>query len=104
MAIRLETLPVITMSSSNVPVQLSSTATRVTSVTIQADRTNSASIYLGDSSVTTSTGMEIVPGETAEVTADNVRAGSEEFLLSDLYLVSGTSGMIARAAVFRRKI
>lgn len=102
--IKLSTLPPVTLASAGTATPVSTTSLRVTSLTIQSDKSNTASMYLGSDSVTVASGLEIVPGETAEVTADNVRAGSEEFDVSEIYLITGTSGQMFRAGVFIRRV
>jgi hypothetical protein len=105
MAVKLTTISPLTLSLANTPTAVSANAIAVTSLTIQSDKNNTASIFVGDASVDVNSGMEIVPGETAEITADNVgRGGSEEFLISEVYIVTATTGQIVRAAAFTRRV
>jgi len=100
--IKIETLtPLILVS--NTPTQLSSLNTPVTSVTIQADIDNAGHIYFGDSTVTSSTGQIIFKGGAVPITADNRPGGSEEILLSEIYVLATTGGDKVRLNVFRRK-
>lgn len=103
MAIKLETVAPISLAISNNPYQLSADPLRVVSVTISADAANTAKIYIGDETVTASSGIELSPGESAVISTPLRPSGSEEFLLNEIYVVASTSGQLARAAVWRRK-
>lgn len=104
MAVKIATLPVVTVVSSGTAVPVHPSLLYVTSITIQADYTNVGNIYVGDSTVTTLNGLEIPPGDAAEITADNSKAGSEEFDISQIYINSSTTGNKAKIAVFRRAL
>lgn len=102
MAIKVATLPVITVSSANTAVALHSTTLYATSITIQAEYTNVGNVAIGDSNVTALNGLELPPGDAAEITADNTKVGSEEFDVSQIFVNSSTSGNKVRIAVFKR--
>lgn len=104
MAIKLLTLPLVTITNSNTAYPIYGTAIPVTSVTLQADFTNSAKIAVGGSTVLPSTGVEIPPGDTATIDAPIINSRSEEMLLSDIYVTSSTGGQTVRVVAFGRKI
>ena len=101
--IKLMTLPVITVSVGGTAVQVSTDVIAVTSLTLQAAFNNTGKVVVGDSTVTPAIGMEVPPGDTVTITADNISKGSEEFLLSEVWINSSTAGNTVRAAAFRRK-
>jgi hypothetical protein len=105
MAVKLVTLPNVTLTNSGQAYQIYEQTLAVTSVTVQAEFTNSAKIALGGSTVTTSTGVEIPPGDTATIQADAASGRSaEEFYLSDIYACSSSAGQVIRVTAFTRKV
>ena len=100
MAVKLQALAPVTLTLSNTAYQLSSTPMAVTSVTLQASYSNAAKVCFGDSAVTASSGLEIPPGDTAEITAD---VKGQEFYLDEVYLISSSAGQVVRAVAFVRK-
>ncbi len=103
MAIGLKTLPAVTVASGGTAVKLTANETWVTSVTIQAEFTNVSKICLGDSTVTTSTGIQIPIGDCATIDApQGPRGGAEEFDLSKIYINSSTTGDGVRIIAFGR--
>jgi len=104
MAIQLSTEDPIIIAASNVAQPIAAVSRPVTSVIVQADSGNSANVYVGDSTVTTSNGLEIPPGATVDATGDNVgRGGDDEMMSGDIFVISGTAGMKVRIAIFKRK-
>jgi hypothetical protein len=61
-------------------------------VVLTCPTTNAASVYVGDSGVTTDTGLEIEPGAGAMIAVDNV---------SKLYFISSAADQIIKYAVER---
>lgn len=104
MAVKVQTLPPVTVASAGTAVAVGSTAIAVTSLTIQAEDDNTGSLFIGDATVSSTNGLELVPGATAEITADSIGRGqSEEFYINEIYVNATTSGDTARAAAFRRR-
>lgn len=63
---------------------------------VRAELTNSADLYIGDSTVTTSTGMFLQAGESNEKYARNLARGyTTTYDLSKIYIV-GTTGDAVR--------
>jgi len=103
MAIKIQTLPNIT-GIGTAP-QVNPNHIAVTSLTLQSEDDNTGDIYIGDSSVTVGTGLILVPGATAEITADGIgKGGADEFFIDEVYLISSTSANVVRAAAFRRRL
>jgi hypothetical protein len=86
MAVKLLTAPVVTVSSAGTAVAIYSTQIPVTSVTIQALFTNVGKIYVGSSTVTSSTGLEIPAGDVITIDAPMTRGHHEEFYLNEIYV------------------
>lgn len=103
MALIIVTLSPVTVSSAGNAVQLSSSSIFTSSATIQADVDNSGNIYIGDSSVTSSNGIELKPGDVYEFSGDDIRGIGEQIDLSDLYVDAATSNDSVRVTYFKRK-
>lgn len=105
MAVKLVTLPNVTLTNSNQAYQIYDQPLAVTSVTIQADFTNGAKIALGGSSVLPNSGVEIPPGDTATIQADAASGRStEEFYLNEVYVCSSMAGQSIRVTAFTRRL
>lgn len=59
----------------------------ITGVLVQSLATNSANIYIGGVGVTTSTGLELIPGATLSLSVNNIAI---------IYAVSGTANQVLR--------
>lgn len=103
MALLLATSSVVTVTTAGTAVQLSSEARPIPSIVIQGDLTNTGNIHLGDSTVTSSTGLAIGPGETVEITGSEVGSATAELILSDLYIDADVNGEGVRVAFFKRR-
>lgn len=103
MAIKIETSSVITIDIGGVAKQLASAPIAVTSVIIQAEYTNVGRISIGSANVTSSTGIEIGPGDTFSLTVESIK-DIGELLLNDIYVVSNTAGDKVRVMIYRRKL
>lgn len=103
MAIKIATQAVVTIDSGGVAKQLASSPIAVTSVIIQAEYNNVGRISIGDSTVTTSTGIEIGPGDTFSLTVESIK-DIGELLLNDIYVISNTAGDAVRLMIYRRKL
>lgn len=104
MAVKIVTLNPVTITTGGVAEQAGSAATPVTSMTLQAEDTNTGNVYIGGSNVTAANGQALTPGNTCEITADSIGRGSaEEFLINEVWINSSTSGNVVRIAVFQRR-
>lgn len=103
MSVKIEALsPLVQIATGSVAVPLKLTSLPATSIIIQAEYTNIGRISIGDSAVTTSTGIEIGPGDTFTLSIESVSKVGE-FDLADVYVVSNTAGDSVRVLVLRRK-
>ena len=104
MAIKLYTLAQITVATSGTEQQVSATATPITTLVVSAPATNTGAIYVGDSNVTTTRGIEVAKGTTVSISADmSGRAGGEELILSDFYIDAATNGDKANVSYITRR-
>jgi len=103
MGIQLVTLSPVTITSGGTARPLSATSILVTSITIQASFTNVGKLSLGDSTVTTSNGIEIPPGDTCTIDAPMGMRGPEELDISTIYVVSATTNDSCKVLSFKRR-
>lgn len=103
MSTKLTTFSRASLASSNVAQQVASSAIAVASLTIQAESTNTGSIFIGDSTVTTTSGIEVGPGDCAVLEGPLGPRGPEEFLISEVYIVGANAGDKVRLSAFRRR-
>lgn len=104
MALKYFVLPDVTVSTAGTRVQLSATATPVSTVIITAKAANSGKIYVGDDTVAAGTGTELAAGSSLAVSADmSGRPGGEEFVLSDFYIDAATNGDKVAVAYIKRR-
>ena len=100
MAIEIQTLPALTGIGAATAL---GEHIAVSSVTIQSQNDNVGSVYVGDSTVTISTGLIIDEGDATIITADMIGSSSEEFYLDEIFVISATAGNTVRVAAFRRR-
>jgi hypothetical protein len=101
MAVILQTLPTVSTASSDVPLVVNNQHILVSSILIQADQDNTDSIYVGDVNVTSLTGVELMPGDSATIEVDLER--NSELYLDEVYIISPSTLQKARLSVFRRR-
>ena len=83
----------VTVTTPGTAVPLSTSRIYTTAFAVRAKLTNNGNIFLGDSTVTSSTGMFLQPGETNEKTAQNVSRGViQTFELSKIYIDAQNGG------------
>lgn len=86
-----------TVSTAGTRVQISTDTTiRTPYVVIQASSANAGTIYLGGSTVSSTNGLELFPGESYIFNAETSREGNRVYRLSDIYLDSSANGLICR--------
>lgn len=103
MAVKPRTLPAIELVNANQAYALGPSNILATSVTIQADFTNSGKIVIGDAAVTALSGQEVPAGDSAVIEADQVHGRTEQFALSDVYVTSSQANQRVRVFLFDRK-
>lgn len=83
-------------------VQLTSTATLADNLVIQAIKTNTGNIFLGDSSVSSTRGFTLVPGQFISFEGSRRRDGSDYLDLSTFWLDCATNGDGVQWAYYKR--
>jgi hypothetical protein len=103
MSVKLQTVSSVTTAVDNTAISLSASQVLTTTLTVQAEATNTESVFVGGSSVTTASGLELEPGDVMEIEGPNTRGITEEFDVQDCYIISTTAGQKVRLAGFQRK-
>ena len=103
MAQKLFTGSVVTVASAGTAEQVSSIETAITTLIVNADSTNAGTIYIGDSSVDSTNGIEVQPGDIVPISADPRSKYGEEVFLSDFYIDAATNGDKARISYIKRR-
>ncbi len=86
-------LPVVTVAMPGTPVQFSVIHTEFQSTLIQADPANTGNIYIGDSTVSASTGISLAPGEKLGIDGlRRARAGDDSFYYDVWYADTDSGG------------
>lgn len=94
MAQKTKIFTAVTIATAGTRQQLTATSTAVLSVIVQADSLNTGKIYVGDSSVSSSSGIELAAGEAFVIEPQYF--GDNEINLSDIYLDTATNNNVAR--------
>ena len=103
MAVKLTTTAAITVAAAGTAVTVSAINRAVSSVIIQAEDGNTGNIFVGDSTVDSSNGIILTPGEATEISGDDRRSGLDELILSDVFVDAATNGDAVRVAFFARR-
>jgi hypothetical protein len=101
MALKLYTHALQTLAGASAQT-LSSTDLWVSSVTLVTNSANSGTMYLGSSTVATTTGVPIPAGASVTLDASMIRGTSDEFNLADLYII-GTATDTVRLSTVRSR-
>lgn len=87
MALKLTQLGQVTVTSAGTRVQITATSTPTYYVTIQADPGNSGTIYVGDSSVSSTVcAAALSAGASIRIEGPKYRNSTDEVVLSDIYV------------------
>lgn len=101
MAVKL--YPLSRTSVGTTAVQVLSTPTRTPGMIISAPATNTAPIYYGDSTVTTTAGAILMPAESVAISCPIVGGDDEEIDISDFYVVSSAATQYIHVVYFGRR-
>lgn len=104
MAVKLLTAPQAIVTSAGTAVPVYSSKLAVTSITLQALFTNVGKIYVGSSTVTSSTGIEIPPGDVITIDAASVRGHQEEIYADEVYVNATSSNDAVKVIMIVRRI
>lgn len=103
MALKLQTVDPVSLVSSSTPYPLYDEDLRVVSATISAPTDNDGTVFIGDDTVTPSTGIALAPGESAVIETPNRPSGNDEFSLNEVYVTCLTAGQSVNIAIWRKK-
>lgn len=103
MAVKLITLPNVTVVSAGTPVQITADKIMANAVFVQAHEDNTGNIYVGDENVSASRGTSVGPGQPLQYSGNPQMQLLSEFLLSDVWIDAANDGDRVRVAYFRRK-
>jgi hypothetical protein len=100
--LKLKTLPAVTVATSGTRQPIYGSPIYAYSVLIQSLPSNEGVQYIGDSTVTVGTGIEIAPGDATEMEAPE-RSRTDQFDLSMIYVDSDTNGAEFRIIAWIRE-
>lgn len=104
MALKLNSHAPVTVVTAGVRVQVDTEKRPLTSIIIQAANGNSGRLYVGDSTVSSTNGIELNAGESLEITGDGRNDGqSDEVVLADLWIDASANAQIAKIAFFVKR-
>jgi len=103
MALQVFLLPAVTVATAGTAVQITALNRATMSVLVQASKDNVGRIFVGDSTVDSSNGIELDPGEAKEITPEEVGRSSEEVILSDIFVDSQFDADSVRIAFLGRR-
>lgn len=104
MALKLYNVTQVTVATAGTQVQVSTSNLPITTIVISAPAANTGVIYVGNSDVSATTGIEVAKGTSVSITADmSGRAGGEEFILSDFWIDAATDGDKANVLYITRR-
>lgn len=93
MALKLYTVGDVTVTTAGTRVQLTSTNTYVSNVTVQGLGANTGKIFVGDSSVSATRGYELSPGSGIAITSIVTPKGTQELVnLADIWFDAASNG------------
>lgn len=97
----IKTLDPVAVSSPGTAVTLTPTHIYATAVYLQAYDTNAGSVYVGDSTVTSSNGAKISPGEVWQIACDTYPTsfGVLRFDLNQIYIDASSPGDTVRVQI-----
>lgn len=85
-------------------VPISLTSIRCTTVIINCKKASTGPIYVGDSDVAITRGIEVESGEAMAISADaSGRSGGEEMDLADIYICGNAAADIVKISYLARK-
>lgn len=93
MSLKLHTLAQTTVTTAGTRVQVSASNIAASTVIFSVPAANTGSIFVGDSNVSSTRGIEVPKGTTISITADMFgKPSGSDLLLSDLYVDAATNG------------
>lgn len=102
MAQTLKTLAVATVAAAGTAIQINATNTPAASISIQANASNLGNIYVGDSTVDSTTGQVLIAGQQLSLTPEQRSKYGDELIVSDIFIDADNNGESARIAITRQ--
>ena len=102
MPAKMKTLAPVTVTTAETAEQITALDIPSTGLIVQANTVNAGLIYVGDSTVTSSNGMELEAGETFSITAEEIGSSNDEIVLSDVWIDAQLDGDGVRIQYFGR--
>lgn len=102
MAIKLVTIAQMTIDTAGTQEQVSTSDIPISTLIVSAPAANTGAIYVGDSDVASTRGIEVAKGTTVSISADFSGTG-EEFVLSDFWIDAATNGDKANVSYVKRR-
>lgn len=98
-----KTFPAVIISTANERKPLSDTSLLVYEVSVQSLSTNAAKGYIGDETVTSADGLEVLPGDPVVVELPARARATDQFDIKDVYVTSATVGTEFRVSAWIRE-
>lgn len=83
---------VVTVATAGTAVALDSSPIASSSIVVQSDPTNTGRMYVGDSTVDSTNGVVLEPGQTFEFEGDDRRGGGDEYRLDEIFVDAAVNG------------
>lgn len=103
MALKLTQLAQGTVTTAGTPVQATAARIYAYSVVVSSDSKNTGKVYVGDSAVASTSGIELDPGQSVTITPEQIRGQTEELLLSDIYVDASVNSSKFRISYLARR-
>ncbi len=101
-ALKLKTLPAVTVTTSGTRVPISATTVMVYSLIVISVSTNTGIQYIGDDTVAVANGAPIAPDGSVEFEPPESARGYDQFDIKDIYLDSSSNGAEFRVLAWIR--
>lgn len=90
-------LGVVAVTTAGTRKQISTDSKACYAIVLQANSSNTGKIYVGDSTVTSSNGIELSAGDSLTISPQSINGGSDtEINLTDVYIDAQVSGESVR--------
>ena len=91
----------ITLATAGTEQQVSTTATPIQALIVQAASANTGNIFVGDSDVAATRGISLAPGASITISAIDAGRSACEFILSDFWLDTATNANVAKISYIK---
>lgn len=101
--LQLFSLPTVNVASGGVAYPLTATQVFAASISLQADFNNVGRISVGGEDVTTTTGIQLAPGDSCVIEYPSSAKFTDEFDLSKIYITSASANDKVRVIYMKRR-